>query len=106
MPRDFWFGLCILIGLGLGLLFSEPITSAIAQGSNFSLSHNTVDNGGGTLSNGGYTLSGNIGQPEAGAGLSSGGYNLIGGTFGGAVSPSGGTWPVYLPVIVRSGDNP
>lgn len=57
----------------------------------------TVDGGGGTASGGGYTVSGTVGQPEAG-GVSSGGiYGVTGGFWGVGVA-----WDeVYLPYFGR-----
>src|SRR5205823_1564748 len=67
--------------------------------SDYSLAWNTVDNGGALTSAGGaYTLSGSVGQPDAGV------------VLGGAYSVAGGFWPshsvnplpqqhIYLPVI-------
>ena len=51
-------------------------TVAVAQP--FSIDWYTIDGGGGTSSGGGFTLSGTIGQPDAGV-LSGGGFTLTGG---------------------------
>ena len=91
-PRGLIFFVTLL------LLFSLV---AIAQANGFSLSRSTVDNGGGTLNNGAFTLTGNIGQPDAGAVLSNGGYTLIGGVFAGAIGPTG-EQDIYLPIILRN----
>lgn len=58
-------------------------TSALAQ--SYSIDWFTIDGGGGTSTGGGYSVSGTIGQPDAGV-SSSGNYSLIGG-FWGAVIP-------------------
>jgi hypothetical protein len=50
----------------------------------------TIDGGGGTSSGGTFTLSGTIGQPDAGT-LSGGGFQCAGGFWGGA----SGTQPCY-----------
>jgi hypothetical protein len=50
----------------------------VAEGQPFSLDWWTVDGGGGTSTAGVYTVSGTIGQPDAGA-MSGGGYSLTGG---------------------------
>jgi PKD repeat protein len=55
--------------------------AAYTQSSGYDLTRWTIDNGGGTLSGGRYTLSGTIGQPDAGK-LESGDYDLIGGFWG------------------------
>ena len=66
----------------LTLAFSfAAILSASAQ--NYSIDWYTIDGGGGTSSGGPYTLSGTIGQPDAGT-LTGGSYTLIGGFWGGA----------------------
>ena len=44
----------------------------------------TVDGGGGTLTSGSYSLSGAVGQADAGAALDSNGYMLVGGYWYGA----------------------
>src|SRR3954447_3655056 len=61
------------------LLLSSALTLA-AQ--NYQIDWYTIDGGGGTSSGGQYTLSGTIGQPDAGT-LSGGPYVLNGGFWGG-----------------------
>jgi hypothetical protein len=39
----------------------------------------TIDGGGGTSTGGGFTLSGTIGQPDAGVTMTGGGFSLVGG---------------------------
>jgi hypothetical protein len=53
---------------------------------------------GGESSGGGYTLTGSLGQHDAGPTLSGGEYTLAGGFWG-----AGGTinYPVYLPLVLR-----
>jgi len=73
---------------------------ALAQpGSGYDLSWWTVDGGGGTLSGGGYSLTGTLGQAEAGAALSGGGYTLVGGFWPGS---SDARYKIYLSLIMRS----
>jgi hypothetical protein len=76
-------------------------TTAHTSGSaDYDLSWWTVDGGGGTLGiEGGYTLSGSIGQPDAGV-LASDDYMLSGGFWGGEAL-AGGMSRVYLPLVVR-----
>ena len=70
----------ILALLSFALVFA---TSALAQ--SYSIDWFTIDGGGGTSTGGVYSVSGTIGQPDAG--VSSGGtYSLVGG-FWGAVIP-------------------
>ena len=56
----------------------------------------TVDGGGGTSTGGSYTLSGTIGQPDAGV-LSEGTYTLIGGFWGFDEQRF-----IYLPLILKN----
>jgi hypothetical protein len=63
------------------------IPAALAGG--FELDWWTVDSGGGQNSTGGgYSLSGTIGQPDAGV-MSGGTYTLVGGFWGGIAAPGG-----------------
>ena len=50
----------------------------------YSITWYTIDGGGGTSSGGSYTLSGTIGQPDAGPSLSGGTFTLTGGYWAGA----------------------
>src|SRR5207237_7455972 len=70
--------------LAYGMLTSQ------GQGQSYSIDWFTIDGGGGTSSGGAYTLSGTIGQPDAGQ-LSGGNFTLDGGFWGGvfAVQVSG-----------------
>ncbi|HEY5909167.1 MAG TPA: hypothetical protein VJA21_01035 [Verrucomicrobiae bacterium] len=52
-----------------------------AWGQSYSIDWWTVDGGGGTSTGGVYTVSGSIGQPDAGA-MSGGNYTLTGGFWG------------------------
>jgi len=74
----------------LAVLFALP---ASAQ---FSIDWFTFDGGGGTSTGGVYTVSGTIGQPDAGA-MSGGSYSLAGGFWGGAAAQ----YKIYLPVVLR-----
>lgn len=56
----------------------------------------TADGGGGTSSAGNYSLSGTIGQADAGA-MTGGNYRLAGGFWGGGVA----NLYIYLPLIQR-----
>ena len=58
---------------------------ATARAQNYSIDWFTIDGGGGTSTGGVYSVSGTIGQPDAGT-MSGGNYSLIGG-FWGAVIP-------------------
>lgn len=92
MKKIVFFGILIVVIISLSGL-------ALAAGS-YDLSWWTVDAGGGTSSGNGYTLSGTLGQPDAGTIASGGGYTLASGFWhGGAVgSPQS---QVYLPLLVK-----
>jgi hypothetical protein len=70
----------LFVKLSLGILVATSF-SAVAQ--QYRIDWYTIDGGGGTSSGGGYTLSGTIGQPDAGT-LTGGNYVLDGGFWGGA----------------------
>jgi hypothetical protein len=59
------------------LLFSLLIP-AISFAQSYSIDWSTIDGGGGTSTNGQFSLSGTIGQPDAGA-MSGGDFMLVGG---------------------------
>jgi hypothetical protein len=60
----------------------------------------TVDGGGGTLSDASYSLSGTVGQAEAGAALEGYGYTLTGGYWYGA-GEEVERYELYLPSVIR-----
>jgi hypothetical protein len=66
-----------------GLAFVLPLFSLLSlsaqSGGPYSLNWSTIDGGGGTSSGGPYSLSGTIGQPDAGGPMTAGPYSLIGG---------------------------
>jgi len=64
----------------------------------FDVSWWTVDGGGGAASGGSYTLTGAIGQPDAGV-LTGGDYTLGGGFWGGGAAAV--EYKVYLPMVLR-----
>jgi len=68
----------------LALLLLGFALSAQAAAS-YSIDWFTIDGGGGTSSGGNYSLSGTIGQPDAGR-MTGGSYAIDGGFWGGAVS--------------------
>lgn len=61
----------------LALIAASIAISASAQ--NYSIDWFTIDGGGGTSSGGVYSLSGTIGQPDAGVTMTGGQYTLVGG---------------------------
>ena len=64
------------------------------SGMGYDLSWSSIDGGGGMSSDGRYTLSGSIGQPDAGA-LTGSGYTLTGGFWGIAAH-----YRIYLPLVL------
>jgi hypothetical protein len=87
-----------LVKLCLGILVALPF-SAAAQ---YAIDWYTIDGGGGTSSGGPYTLSGTIGQPDAGT-LVGGNYRLDGGFWGGAFAVQQVGSPTLI--IQRAGAN-
>jgi hypothetical protein len=82
------------------LIFSCGAFSADAQ--NYKIDWYTIDGGGGTSSGGSFSLSGTIGQPDAGK-LSGGNFVLDGGFWGGVFAVQQVGAPTLH--IVRSGAN-
>ena len=65
------------------LLFAIIASAPLLAGAqNYSIDWYTIDGGGGTSTNGQYSLSGTIGQPDAGT-LSGGGFTVQGGFWAG-----------------------
>lgn len=87
-----------LLGLLAVLLIA---TVAVSAATGYDLSWWTADSGGGTSSSaaGNYSLSGTIGQPDAGV-LTNSSYQLEGGFWGGA-SSGNVQRNIYLPLVVR-----
>jgi hypothetical protein len=73
---------------------------AFASANGFTIPWWSVDGGGGTSQGGEYAVSGSIGQPDAGPLMRGGAYTLVGGFWGGALTPPGPN-QVYLPLVVR-----
>lgn len=89
------WGLMILAPVAM--LFA--ISLASAQSGEVDLTWVTIDGGGAISSDGTqYSLSGTIGQPDAGS-MSSGAYTLAGGFWGGATGSGSPASLVYLPLI-------
>jgi hypothetical protein len=84
-------GLCLIV---VALLI-VPMVAAQGSGG-YDLTWSTIDGGGGESEGGGYSLSGTIGQPDAGV-LTGGGYTLSGGFWSGI----GGSYRIYLPLVMR-----
>lgn len=63
--------------------------AGVAAAQPFAIDWYTIDGGGGTSSGGSFTLSGTIGQPDAGPTMSGGSFTLTGGFW--AATPNTGT---------------
>ena len=74
-----------LFSLTLGLLV--PI---LGSAQNYSINWSTIGGGGGSSTGGVYSVSGTIGQPDAGGPLTNGQYSVIGGFW---------AWPVAVPSV-------
>src|SRR5438477_2216072 len=72
-------GICGMVSVLALLLLTFVPTSASAQ--NYSIDWFTIDGGGGTSTGGVFSVSGTIGQPDAGH-MSGGNYTLDGGFWG------------------------
>jgi hypothetical protein len=62
-----------------GLLASLLVGAAVAHAQSNSIDRYTIDGGGGTSTGGVYSVSGTIGQPDAGGPMTGGSYSLTGG---------------------------
>jgi hypothetical protein len=82
------------------LVLSVSGWSLAASEAGFELSWSSLDGGGGVSRGGGLTLSGTLGQPDAGA-LSGGGYQLAGGFWQAPVPAPGVEYRLYLPQLVH-----
>ena len=89
-----------LLLLLLILLVMIVIPVVAQSGGDYDLTWNTVDNSGGIISSGStFSMTGSIGQPEAGV-VSGGSFTLCGGFItGGNFMPSN-TF-IYLPLLTR-----
>ena len=70
--------LTTVLALGAGTATAQP----------FTIESSTIDAGGGTLSSSTYTLSGTIGQPDAGVTLQSANFTLRGGFWTSGDTPT------------------
>jgi hypothetical protein len=90
--------LLLLLGLCCAVLPAMP-----AKAQEYDLSWFCIDGGGGTSTGGDYSLSGTIGQADAGV-LSGGNYTLVGG-FWSAVAPAPSSTPSPEISVSVSGNN-
>ncbi len=63
------------------IVFVSLLTPAIGFAQSYSIDWYKIAGGGGTSSNGQYTLSGTIGQHDAGSAMTGGNYSLTGGAW-------------------------
>jgi hypothetical protein len=87
--------IAILCLICAGLLGVTLAASAAPQ-AGYTMDWWSADGGGGASSGGGYSLTGTLGQPDAGH-LSAAGYSLLGGYWGAANSG----YKVFLPAVRR-----
>ena len=96
--------LAILLAVVLAL---AVVSVALAAGQAFapSITWWTVDGGGGLSAAGAYSLTGTIGQPDAGpvsgAAMTGGAYSLTGGYWGPASAGQAAGPAIYLPILRR-----
>jgi len=85
------------------LLVSAVLFSTLrVPAQSYSIDWHTIDSGGGTSTGGVYSMSGTIGQPDAGA-MSGGNYSLSGG-FWGAIQTPPSVGSVIIEVRVVGGE--
>jgi hypothetical protein len=65
--------------VGNAVLLLTLAAGAVASAQNYNLDWSTIDGGGGTSTGGVFTVSGTIGQPDAGPTMKGGNYSLDGG---------------------------
>ncbi len=73
------------------IALASLLGAAAASAQPFAIDWYTIDGGGGTSSGGNFTLSGTIGQPDAGPTMSGGSFTLTGGFW--AATPTGSSCP-------------
>jgi hypothetical protein len=80
-----------------------PFAFCLNAQAQYSIDWWTIDGGGGTSSNGPYTLTGTIGQPDAGV-MSGGNFTLVGGFWGiiGAVQTPGAPFLSVLATLTNT----
>jgi hypothetical protein len=84
------------------LLICGLLMPGLADAQNYAISFFTIDGGGGTSSGGSYSLSGGIGQPDAGK-MSGGQYLLEGGFWNAAIAvPTAGSVMLNIRSSVNS----
>ena len=87
----------ILLGISVEQAANAPHSALAQTGGGYDLTWNTIDGGGGTSTGGVYSLSGTIGQPDAGTLTGGGTYTLNGGFWNDALNVA----RLFLPLIRR-----
>ena len=89
--------LILVLAVLVALIARTQTNAATPLINGYELAWSTVDGGGAMFgAGGGYSLSGTIGQPDAGA-MSASGYTLFGGFWGDEAAP----YAVYLPIVIK-----
>lgn len=91
----------IILGAVLVLMILATGVALAAGEAGYDLSWWTIDSGGGTSSGAGYSLSGTIGQLDAGLLMTGPGYQLSGGFWGGAMTNEPSQYAIFLPITIR-----
>jgi len=87
----------------LALFGSVLVGAASVLAQSYSIDWFTIDGGGGTSTGGVYSISGTIGQPDAGA-SSGGNYSLIGGFWGAGIPVQQAGGPTLFIVNLQNGN--
>jgi hypothetical protein len=90
----------LIIGASVALLL---FATASSHAQSFAIDWFTIDGGGGTSTGGVFSVSGTIGQPDAGA-SSGGNYSLIGGFWGGVIPVQQPGAPTLFIVNLQNGN--
>jgi hypothetical protein len=85
------------------LLIGTNLLAAAALAQTYRIDWYTVDGGGGTSTGGGFSVSGTIGQPDAGRPMTNGAYSVTGGFW--SLAPVVPTPGAPLLAITLSGTN-
>ena len=94
----FLFPIVLVLLIGFATANAQRGNERSASQAGYSIDWYTIDGGGAMNSSGGsYSLSGSIGQPDAGT-LGNGSYSLVGGFWGGAAI----NYTVYLPLVLKN----
>jgi hypothetical protein len=81
--------------LAVALAAAGSSTSPVVHAQSFGMDWFTIDGGGGTSTGGSYSLSGTIGQPDAGT-SSDANFSLRGGFWPGIIVPAAGEVPTLV----------